>query len=296
MRVGLYGIGTGPLAGPEAITSFVTSAEELGFTTVWLYEHVLLLNSFASQYPFLDKEDESGLAVAMDMDFINPYIAGAFAAASTKKIRLATGVSIVPEYNPLLLSKLVASLDFLSGGRFALGIGMGWLKEEYDAMGVPWERRGARMDEYVEVMRETWSPGPSTFEGEFAQFKDVLCFPKPVNGSSLPILIGGNSDKASQRAARYGDGLYMYGMKPAEAKPLIELTRERLEANGRGDVPFEFAVAGRTSITPDDLPAYEEIGVNEVSLRAELIYKEGSVPEEIPEILARIAARWLDKS
>ena len=294
MRVGLTGAGVGQLATPDALEAFVTNADQLGFGTVWLAEHVLLVNSFSSPCPYLSKEDPSDIGMAMDVDFLNPYMAGAFAAARTTDIRFATGVSIVPEYNPLVLAKLVATLDFLSGGRFTLGIGMGWMKEEYDALGVPGERRGARMDEYVAVMREAWSPGMCSFTGEFVSFEDVHCNPKPVKGSALPVVIGGNSDSASKRAARYADGLYMYGLRPDEAQPLIELTRTRLEENGRGNVTLEFAVAGRASMVPDDMSAYQEAGVHEVVLRTEHVYDEGSVPDEITEILTRLASRWLD--
>jgi len=295
MRVGLTGAGVGKLAAPEALATFVSHADRLGFGTVWLAEHVLLVDSFTSSYPYLSKEDPRDIGMPLDTDFLNPYIAGAFAAANSTNIRFATGVSIVPEYNPLVLAKLVASLDFLSGGRFTLGIGMGWMKEEYDAMGMPWERRGARMDEFVSVMREAWSPGLSSFKGEFVNFDDVHCYPKPVKGSALPVVIGGNSDSASKRAARYADGLYMYGLLPDEAKPLIELTRERLKENRREDVPFEFAVAGRASMVPDDIAAYRDAGVHEVVLRTEHVYDEGSVPDELPEILERLASRWLNR-
>ena len=142
-----------------------------------------------------------------DTPIPDPLIWLAFAAAAAPKLRLGTCILIVPQRNPLVLAKELATLDHLSGGRVELGLGVGWLKEEFDALGVAWERRGARNDEYVAAMRALWAGPHAEFHGEFVDFAPVTCSPRPVQ-SRLPILVGGDTDAAIQRAVRIADGYF----------------------------------------------------------------------------------------
>ena len=139
--------------------------------------------------------------------FPDPLIWLAFVAAAAPKLRLGTCILIVPQRNPLVLAKELATLDKLSGGRVELGLGVGWLKEEFEALGVPWDRRGARNDEYIAAMRALWAAPNAEFHGEFVDFEPVTCSPRPVNGS-IPVIVGGDTDAAVQRAVRIADGYF----------------------------------------------------------------------------------------
>jgi probable F420-dependent oxidoreductase len=179
-------------------------AEAAGFESIWGGEHVVLPDSIGSRYPYTA---DGKIPAEPDTPIPDPLIWLAFAAAAAPKLRLGTCILIVPQRNPLVLAKELATLDQLSGGRVELGLGVGWLKEEFDALGVAWERRGARNDEYVAAMRALWSGPHAEFHGEFVDFAPVTCSPRPVQ-SRLPILVGGDTDAAIQRAVRIADGYF----------------------------------------------------------------------------------------
>jgi len=203
--------------------------------------------------------------VPTDMALLNPFLALTNAAARTTRIRLATGICLVPEYNPLLLAKMCASLDYLSGGRFALGIGIGWLREEFTALGIPWERRSARTREYIEAMRCLWG-NRNDFNGEFVNFQGALSYPKPVHGTKLPVLVGGQTEAALKRTADYGDGWCGFNLTPDETATAIRRIRQLRSTNGRSAEPFEFSVSPVDTATPADLRNYREAGVDELYL------------------------------
>ena len=179
-------------------------AEAAGFESVWGGEHVIIPDSIASKYPY---SADGKIPAEPDTPVPDPLIWLAFAAAAAPTLRLGTCILIVPQRNPLVLAKELATLDQLSGGRLELGLGVGWLREEFDALGVSWERRGARNDEYVAAMRALWAAPHAEFHGEFVDFAPVTCSPRPVNGS-IPILVGGDTDAAINRAVRLADGYF----------------------------------------------------------------------------------------
>jgi len=184
----------------------------------------------------------------------------AYVAAATSRIKLATGVIILPEHNPVLCAKQVATLDHLSGGRVILGIGVGWLKEEFDALGVPFEPRGRMTDEYIAAMRELWSADKPTFAGEFVRFEKAHMRPKPVNGT-VPIVIGGHTKAAARRAGRIGDGFFpARGTTPE----LLDLVRQTAREAGRDPDAIEITVSA-----PDDLATIPELaraGIHRVTI------------------------------
>jgi Luciferase-like monooxygenase/Periplasmic binding protein len=153
MQIGYFAVGIGPTVDPEWVRTVATTAERLGFSAIWAPEHVVLLEQYASKYPYSSGE----FPAPTDTPIADPFTALAYAAACTSKIRLATGICHVPEHNPLVLAKTVATVDRLSDGRFIFGVSVGWLAEEFAALGVPFERRGQRTREYIEVMRKLWS-------------------------------------------------------------------------------------------------------------------------------------------
>src|SRR5262249_10099502 len=199
--------------GPLAAT-----AERLGFASIWAPEHVVLLEQYGSKYPYSAGE----FPLPTDTPFADPFTTLAFAAACTNRIKLATGICLVPEHNPLVLAKTVATLDRLSGGRLILGVGIGWLAEEFQALGLSFERRAQRTREYINVMRKLWAEAKSSYHGEFVSFPEVQSFPKPHN-NTVPVWFGGETPPALRRVGEYGDGgggVYLFPLPgAAEKKP-----------------------------------------------------------------------------
>jgi len=289
MKIGFFAIGIANLARPELITAVATNAERLNFATVWAPEHVVFLERFSSRYPYSRGEN---IPIPTDTPLLNPFLALTYAAARTNRIRLATGICLVPEYNPVLLAKICATLDYLSGGRLALGIGIGWLQEEFKALGIAWEHRSRRTREYIEAMRCLWGDQRS-YSGEFVNFDDALSYPKPVHGAKMPILVGGQTEAALKRAASYGAVWCGFNLTPDETAQAINRLRQLLAANGRQSEPFEFAVAPTASATPDDLKRYRDAGVDELDLTPVFQRPLGS-EVDIVKLLEDITRNWVD--
>ena len=206
-----------------------------------------------------------------------------FAAAATSTIRIATGVLLLPEHNPVLVAKQAATLDTLSGGRLTLGVGVGWSREEFDALGVPFERRGARTKEYVDAIRTLWRDDVASFDGEFVHFDAVRVNPKPVRDRRIPIVVGGNSDAALRRVAAWGDGWYGFNLADVDAvADRVALSARRCAAeHGRDAGELQLAVALR-DLRPADVAPLAALGVDE------LVLVEGP-PED-----AGVAADWVE--
>jgi probable F420-dependent oxidoreductase len=290
MNIGFFAIGIGDLARPDLITEVATTAERLNFSTVWAPEHIVFLDRFASRYPYARGEP---LPVGLDISLLNPFLALTYAAAHTSRIRLATGICLVPEYHPLLLAKVAASLDYLSGGRFALGIGIGWLAEEFQALGIPWERRAQRTREYVEAMRRVWGDERSSYSGEFVRFEGARSYPKPIKREKLPVLVGGQTAPALKRAAAYGDGWCGFNLTPEETAQTINRLRELLKENNRNPEDFEFSVSPVASVTPADLRRYRDAGVDELYLTP-VFHRQVSTAAEVTTLLEELARTWVE--
>jgi probable F420-dependent oxidoreductase len=263
MRIGFFAVGIGATVEPQAVRAVAMAAERLGFATIWAPEHVVLVEEYASKYPYSSGQfpGPSNIPIA------DPFTTLAYVAACTSTIRLGTGICLVPEHNPVVLAKTAATLDRLSGGRFILGAGVGWLAEEFAALGVPFERRGTRTREYIDVMRRLWTEPRSSHAGEFVNFTGVLSYPKPVRATGIPVWFGGESAPALRRVAEYGDGWLGFKVSPAEAAPKIRRIEELLQANGRQRSDVTLAVSPYSEpITPDDLKRYRDAGADEVAL------------------------------
>jgi probable F420-dependent oxidoreductase len=265
MEVGYFAVGIGPTVAPELVRTVAIAAERLGFSTLWAPEHVVLLDEYASQYPY----SSGKFPAPTDTPIADPFATLAYAAACTTSIRLATGICLVPEHNPLVLAKTVATVDRLSGGRFILGVGVGWLAEEFEAVGVPFERRSQRTREYVEVMRKLWTERRSSHQGEFVKFTNVLSYPKPINGNGVPVWFGGESNPALRRVAEYGDGWIGFNLLPAQAAEKVRRIEELLKDKGRSRSDLKLAVSPYANpITTDDLKRYRDAGIEEIALLA----------------------------
>src|SRR6476660_3709321 len=259
MRLGLHALGIG--ADRAVIDAVASAAERAGFATLWVGEHVVMVDESTSRYPYAD---DGRIAVPADADWLDPLIALSFAAAATTTIDIATGVLLLPEHNPVIVAKQAASLDRLSGGRLTLGVGVGWSREEFDALGVPFERRAARSAEYVAAMRTLWRDDVASFDGEFVRFDSVRVNPKPVTDSRVPIVLGGNSDAALRRVVAWGDGWYGFNLDGVrEAAERIDFLQRLCGESGRDLTEVRLAVALR-DLKVDDIRPLADHGVDEL--------------------------------
>jgi probable F420-dependent oxidoreductase len=192
MKIGLLAAGFGKGARPETLRMLAEHCERLNFGTLWAPEHVVLFDRQESKYPY---SEDGAFAAPSTIDWMDPFIALTYAAARTSRIRLATGICLVPEHNPLVLAKVIASLDRLSGGRFALGVGIGWSAEEFQALGLMFERRAQRTHEYIDVMRQLWSEEISNFTGEFVSFQGVRSYPSPRRAARSRLSSGARAGR-----------------------------------------------------------------------------------------------------
>jgi probable F420-dependent oxidoreductase len=289
MKIGLLTVGIGKAARPSTIKVLAENCERLGFGTLWAPEHVVLFDRYPdTKYPY---SEDGAFATSSTTEWSDPFVALSFAAARTNRIRLATGICLVPEHNPLVLAKVIASLDHLSGGRFALGVGVGWSSEEFDALGVPFERRAQRTREYIEVMRKLWSEEKTSFSGEFVNFKDARMFPKPPQGARLPIIFGGESGPALRRVADYGTGWFGFNLNPDQAAAKIKRLKELADERKRNLRDIELIVSPYLqNVTREDLNGYHEAGVKEVVM----LCPPPENDAELPPILEKIARDWVE--
>lgn len=285
MRLGLHALGIGSGSERAVIEAVARAAEQHSFATLWSGEHVVMVDESASRYPYAD---DGKIAVPAVADWIDPVVCLSFAAAATTTIGLATGVLLLPEHNPVIIAKQAASLDKLSGGRFTLGIGIGWSREEFDALGIPFERRAARTADYVAAMRDIWRDDIASHSGEFTNFSSIRVNPKPLRDGRIPVVLGGNSEPALRRVAQWGDGWYGFNLHDVDdaAAKLDTLSRLCREA-GRDRSELRLAVALRDP-QPADAGRLAELGVDELVLVA----SPPDDPAQAGDWVSGLAADW----
>jgi probable F420-dependent oxidoreductase len=279
MKIGFFAVGIGPGADPEIVALTARTAEQCGFHSLWAPEHVVLIDRYASQYPY---SKDGKLPMPTTVDILDPFAALTFAAALTKTIRLGTGICLIPERNPVVTAKEVASLDKLSGGRFDLGVGVGWLAEEFTAVGVPWERRAERTREYLKAMKLLWTEDEPEFKGEFCSFPKVRMYPKPVQKPYPPIIFGGESTPALKRIAEVGDGWFGVNVSVEDAQTKIGRIYQYAQAAGRDPGKLHFAVSPGLGlpVEMDMIQRYRDAGVHQVIV--------GAIPRDPKEITGEI--------
>lgn len=271
MKVGLVGINIDAQGGEEMI-GFARLAEEVGVESIWTFEHTMVPVDYASTYPY---SADGKMAVTPETNMVDPLIALAAIAANTSTLRLGTGVNILPQTNPLSLAKQAASLDFVSGGRFMLGVGIGWLEEEFEAMGVPFAGRGARHDDYIEAMRKVWSGDVVEHRSRHLQWRGFKSHPLPVQ-RPLPIVIGGSKGRAFERVARYGQGWYAPTTSVAQISELMPSLDAACAEHGRDRGAIEVSTMWVPQLEPiETFERYREVGVDRLVVPMVLLSGEG---------------------
>jgi probable F420-dependent oxidoreductase len=259
VKFGLRYASLGRYASGPAAVELAQAAEAAGFESLWTVEHVVVPARYESRYPYSPTgKMGSGLE---DFPLPDPLIWLAYVASATRTIKLGTAILILPQRNPVVTAKAVATLDHLAGGgRVLLGVGVGWLAEEFATLGVPFEDRGARTDEYVAAMRALWSQERASFRGRFVSFDEVFCRPRPAGGR-IPIVVGGDTPAAARRAGRLGDGYF-----PARGAPvaLFDEMRRAAEAAGRDPADVELTVSAPAE--PAEIEALARLGVTRVAV------------------------------
>jgi probable F420-dependent oxidoreductase len=263
MRIGLQCLGIEPFVGPAWMATAGQTAEKCGFSSIFVGEHFAFFDSYKSPYPYLPGGD---LPVPGSTDILDPFVTLTWLAAHTETIRLGTGVAIVPCRDPMTTAKQVASVDQLSGGRTVFGAGVGWSQEEYRAMGVPWERRWSRLDDYVAAMRCLWSTPVSTYHSEFTNFDEAFSHPKPKAGGDIPVFFGGNGDLTLSRVARGGQGWIGMNLTAEDAARKIKEIRAQAENLGRDPDGIEMTMltSDWPNQTIDDLKRFHDAGIDEL--------------------------------
>ena len=284
MRFALHALGIGTGADPAVIAAVSTHAEAAGFSTLWAGEHVVMVDRADSPYPY---SDDGRIAVPSDADWLDPLLALTSAAASSTTVRLATGILLLPQHNPLVAAKQAATLDVLCGGRFVLGVGVGWSREEFAALGIPFRGRADRCDEYVEVMRTLWREDVASFHGETVHFDQVRSYPKPVRDRRVPVFLGGNSDPALARVAAYGDGWYGFNLARSEVGERVGTLAEQCRRTGRAPESVEIVVSLRDG-APGDVEALAAQGVSELVV----VESPPGDPEAVAGWVAGLADCW----
>jgi probable F420-dependent oxidoreductase len=253
MKLGLYGINLGPCVDPESASSVARAAENAGFESLWTAEHVVLPDPQVPPSP-----------VPPETLFLDPAVALSHVAAHTRTIRLATGIIILPQRNPLVLAKEMASVDVLSGGRLIFGVGAGYLRPEFDALGAPFEDRGERTNEYIEAIRALWTQEAPHFEGRLVSFAGIDAQPRPIQKPHPPIVIGGHSPPALRRAARQGNGWYGFALDlDATADCVAGLRAAQQEVERPADLGrLEISVTPSVPLDADTLRRFQDAGVD----------------------------------
>jgi probable F420-dependent oxidoreductase len=257
MKIGIAGANIAAFAERDHAVALAQTAEAAGIESLWTYEHIVVPGVYRSAYPYSSSGRMPDARFADALDWI------AFLSAVTEHIAFGTGMLILPEHNPVELAKRAATIDRLSGGRLLLGVGVGWLKEEFESLGVPWEHRGARSDEYIQVMRRLWAAGEATFTGRFVQFRRTLCFPKPLQVPGIPVIVGGHTEAAAARAGRIGDGFYP-AVAPDRLAELLRIVRRSAEEAGRDPARIEITAGAGQDCDADTVKRYQDLGVTRV--------------------------------
>ena len=290
MKIGLFGINMAQVDAPDTLLPLMKRVEEMGFESVWTGEHVMIPRDYASAYPF----NTSGrIGVPPETHFIDPLIALSHVAAHTTTLRLGTGINLLPQSNPLLFAKQVASLDHLSKGRILLGLGVGWLAEEFTAMGVPFAGRGRRFDDYLRAVKKVWSGVEVEHQSDYLNWSGFKSYPLPHAPSGPPIIIGGHSPAALRRTVATGDGWFAFPKSHDELSGLLGQLRDRAAAAGRDPATIEITALWRDFADGmASLETYREMGVHRLLVPLGLLAR-GDLGDNLERLQETVASQLL---
>ncbi len=254
MKVGLHIPQVGPAARPENIAPFARAADEAGFDSLWVFDHVVLQKDQESKYPY---SPDGKMGFNPQLDFLEPLTLLTYLAAITERVQLGTSVLVVPMRHPVLHAKILATMDRLSNGRVILGAGVGWWKQEFEVLDVPFEKRGKRMDECLQLMRSFWKDEWVNFRGEFYEAVDWTCNPKPANGG-IPIWLGGESRQQMERIGRFAEGWLATARSLPTLADDFQVAKDAAEKAGRDPSTLTVAVEGAGALGSENLPQVAE--------------------------------------
>ncbi len=284
----------GPIGDPDFIVRYAQLVESLGFESLWTIDHAVMHMEYDSQYPY---KTTGRTPLPADSNMPDPLIMMSLIAGVTERIRLGTSMLILPQRNPLILAKEVATLDQYSKGRITLGIGVGWVKEEVEVMKQNFGDRGRRANEWIEILKVLWTEDVSGYRGDYFQFEGVISNPKPVQPGGVPLMIGGHSEAAARRAGRYGDEFYPHwstrGPNKEELERLIPIVMESAERAGR---PAD-AVGLTLTSTSDAKTALEtaefcaELGAGRIVVLPPKGDLDGALPDELERFRDQVIAK-----
>jgi probable F420-dependent oxidoreductase len=281
MKIGVFSTFMSPLATPQMIRDFGRRAEEMGLDSIWMGEHVALFDKNTFGYP---GSKDGRIPVPEGGGMLDVTATFGFLAAATSKLRLGTGVALVPQRNPIYTAKEVCTLDWLSDGRFDFGIGVGWNKEEVEACGYRWEDRGARCDEFLEVMRRLWTEPVVDFAGKWVTFSTLRLDPKPIQKPHVPIIVGGYAEQAFARAVRFGAGWYGFNRDVAGTKEMLaRLDDAFARARKKRDKSFQIILTPPMGMPVDAMLEYAGIGVDRL-----LVNLGSQAPDRVRQRMAEI--------
>lgn len=264
MRVGLFLPSVSPVATPEFLTAYAQCAEESGFASIWIGEHVVFLDEYSSKYPYAS---DGRLSLPPTAGLLELFATLTFLASVTERVRLGTAVCLVPQRNPVYTAKSVATVDWLSAGRVDFGVGIGWLREEFAVLDEPFDERAARTREYLAVMRSLWRDDVSSYDGEMYTLPPCRMFPKPVQDGGPPIYFGGETQPALRRVAELGDGWHGFNHLPESAAASVKRLEELLTEHGRTLGEIDVTVCPYLQpVQPSHLLAYRDAGVDQLVL------------------------------
>ncbi len=255
MDFGYFGFNVGALNNADSIERCVVACEQLGYESVWTGEHIVLMDPHEPPSP-----------VPPESNFVDSIASLAFAAAKTERIKIGSGIILLPQRDPVVLAKELAGIDVLSKGRLLFGLGVGYVPREFETLGIPYEERGARTTEHIEVLRTLWTQEKPSFDGQFTQFSGIQSHPMPIQNPHPPIIVGGNSPPALRRAVSQGDGWYGFFMDVDAAAAMVSALEETAKSTERpGSLDrLTITITPPGPIDGDTAKRYEEIGVDRV--------------------------------
>jgi probable F420-dependent oxidoreductase len=293
MKIGVFLPISGRASGPEALTQAARSAEQQGFDSIWSADRVVTPWQISTFYPYSENHE---FIVPPDRPFLDSFTCLAFLAGCTEKITLGISVLVLPYRHPLYWARVATSIERLSNGRLIMGVGVGWMEEEFAALGVPFKERGKITDEQLEIIEKLWSEEHISYEGQFYSIRDVAFYPKPIQQPRIPIWIGGEGMAAMRRTAKYGDAWFPYyiDITPGELRERFDTIRRMAEEAGRNPEQIQLACCRPIEVTREAVPQDENRlhGTPEQLVEALGAYRDAGVDHIALQFMV---PRWLDR-